>query len=164
MDRVSQVLHHDAWAASDGLLDTGPFLIRFRTLVILPGEGGVHQKRLIVLWGYADEGSGAMPDTPVSDAMALFENRLCSAWESDGLAFLAAVLTSDGARQWVFYTRDVAECGQRLNEMPQERDPYPIELTTEPDPGWVYLHEQILKPVNWREHQDGWESALRNGA
>src|SRR5262245_41153998 len=147
MERVARVLRHDHWAASDGFLDTGPYILRFRTPVILPGEGGLHQQQLLVLWAYADEGTGAMPDESTSDAMGVFENRLCAAWERDDLAFLAAVLTFDGARQWVFYTHDVAQCGQRLNDMPQEQDPYPIELTTEPDPGWSYLHERILKSV-----------------
>jgi hypothetical protein len=164
MDRVSRVLRHDAWAQSDGFRDGVPFIIRFRTPVILPGEALAHRQRLIVLWGYADEGSGTMPDGTASDAMAAFENRLCAAWESDELAFLAAVLTFDGARQWVFYTYNVAECGQRLNQMPQEQDPYPIELTTESDPGWSYLHEQILRSVSWRDHQEVWESAVGNDA
>jgi hypothetical protein len=105
-----------------------------------------------------------MPDALASEAMGTFENRLCSAWERDALAFLAAVLTYDGARQWVFYTSDVAECGRRLHEMPQEIDPYPIELTTESDPQWQYLHEQILRTVNWQEHQQAWDSALPDGA
>ena len=163
MDRVSQVLRHDAWAGSDGIRNGIPFIIRFRIPVVLPDEGGSHDQKLAVLWGYADEGSGDMPDESESEAMGTFENRLCSAWENDALAFLAAVLTYDGARQWVFYTRDVAECGRRLHEMPQEQDPYPIELTTEPDPRWEYLHEQILRTVSWREHQETWEKALRDG-
>jgi hypothetical protein len=131
---------------------------------VAQGEAGSYQRRLVVLWGFADEGSGEMPDESANTSMGVFEDRLCEAWERDGLAFLAAVLTFDGARQWVFYTRDVAQCGQRLHEMPQEEDPYPIELTTEADPQWQYLHERILGSIDWREHQDAWESALRAGA
>lgn len=103
-----------------------------------------------------------MPDDSDSTAMAVFENRLCDAWENDGLAFLAAVLTFDVARQWVFYTDNVAECDERLAAIPQEADPYPIELATEEDPAWAYLRE-ILGPVDWEEHQAEWEAAFQSG-
>jgi hypothetical protein len=72
--------------------------------------------------------------------------RLCAAWERDGLAFLAGVFTFDGARQWIFYTRDVAECSERLHAMPQERDRYPIELTTRTDARWEFFRTEVLGP------------------
>lgn len=143
------------------MLDTGPFVIRFRTPVVQPGQAGDHRRRLIVCWPYADEDSGAMPSPSDSEAMEVFENRLCDAWERDALAVLAAVLTFDGARQWVFYTGDIEECGERLHAMPQESEPYPIELTTEEDPDWSYLREQILGSVSWESHQAQWERELR---
>jgi hypothetical protein len=144
------------------VLDTGSFFVRFRTPIIQPGQTGSHRRRLVVCWPYADSGSGAMPTESDSRAMAIFENRVCDAWENDTLAFLAAVLTFDGARQWVFYTDNVQECGERLSAMPQEAEPYPIELTTEEDPDWVYLREQILGPVNWQANQAQWEETLRS--
>jgi hypothetical protein len=79
--------------------------------------------------------------------MEVFENRLVPALEGDALAALVAVLTFDGARQWVFYTSDVKACGGRLEAMPQERDPYPIELDAFADPEWGYLRDQILAGV-----------------
>ncbi len=102
---------------------------------------------LKIVWPYAAENSGAMPATDDSELMAEFENRFCDAVEHDATAILTAVLTFDGARQWVFYTRDVQECGERLNTMPQNDEPYPLELTTEPDPDWRYLREEILTLV-----------------
>lgn len=32
--------------------------------------------------------------------------------------------------------------------MPQEAEPYPLELTTEKNPAWRYLSETILKQVS----------------
>jgi hypothetical protein len=159
---VRRILAHDAWATSDGTLETGPFIVRFRTPIVQAGQAQGHRRCLVVCWPYADEGSGAMPTRSDSAAMEVFENRICHAWEHDGLAILAAVLTFDGARQWVFYTEDVGECGERLNAMPQERDPYPIELTTEEDPDWAYLREQILGPVDWEPQQPEWQQSLNS--
>jgi hypothetical protein len=44
--------------------------------------------------------------------------------------------------------------------MPQEEEPYPIELTTRDDPDGSYLHDEILKTVDWQQHQCAWEQAL----
>jgi hypothetical protein len=85
-----------------------------------------------------------MPAADVSQRMPVFEDRLCGAWECDGLAVLTAVLTFDGARQWVFYTADAPACGQRLNGMPQESEPYPIELDVFDDPEWAYLRNDVV--------------------
>ena len=88
-----------------------------------------------------------MPSADDTERMAEFEDRFCAAVEHDATAILTAVLTFDGARQWVYYTGDVQECGERLNNMPQSDEPYPLELTTEQDPRWEYLRDEILKGV-----------------
>ena len=160
MTPVERLLRHDTWATSDGETEGGPFVLRFRTPIIEAGEAAGHSRLVIVCWPYAPEGSGAMPDDTTSNAMGVFEDRLCAAWECDRLAVLAAVLTFDGARQWVWYTRSVVECGKRLNDMPQEAEAYPVELTTQEDPDWNYLRAQILRQVNWQDGQREWHLAL----
>lgn len=84
-----------------------------------------------------------MPTGEDFDQMAACETDLCQALETDALAVLAAVLTLDGARQWVFYTRDIKECRARLDQMPEDSQ-YPIELDTFEDPDWEYLRNKIL--------------------
>jgi len=152
---VSRLLEQGAWSLARSHDDSSAFfLLRFRTPVLLPAEVESHPTRLAILWAFADEDSGAVPDPRTQEAMTVFEDRICSAFESDALAVLTAVLTFDGARQWLFYTRDVNECGRRLNAMPQEREPYPIELAAQTDPGWSYLRDEFLSvvdPSRWNE-------------
>ncbi len=119
-------------------------------------ETSDHANQLLVIWSYAEEGTGALPSGGEQERMDVLEDRLCEAWERDSLAVLTAVLTFDGARQWVFYTSNVETCGIRLDDMPKETEPYPIELTTEHDPGWDYLREKILSLAGWQEHQAEW--------
>ncbi len=156
MNVVDRLLKPDRWAGASGEREAGPFILRFRTPVLDSTETGDHVNQLLVVWPYADEGAGALPSGEEQERMGVFEDRLCEAWERDGLAALTAVLTFDGARQWVFYASDVETCGIRLNDMPQETEPYPIELTTEPDPGWDYLRKQILALAGWQENQAEW--------
>jgi hypothetical protein len=89
-----------------------------------------------------------MPDSETSKEMTRLEHHLCEAVQHDAHAVLTAILTFDGARQWVFYTFDVKEFGQRLSVIPDYYgEPYPIALTTKEDPTWSYLREQILLRV-----------------
>lgn len=160
MSKVLQVLQHDSWAVAEGTNGDDVFVLRFRTPIIRAGEGGSHPQCLTVVWPYAENGSGAMPDADADEAMSSFENRLIEAWEAGGVAFLAVVLTFDGARQWVFYTNDVDTCAQRLNDMPQEEEPYPIELAADEDPDWDYARDQIISLVDWEADQADWEASM----
>jgi len=143
--QVRDLIEHAGWTLVEGKTETGPYLLRFRKPVLRPPEVAGYTRCLRVVWPYDEEGSGAMPDRGVSDDMRVFEDRLCAAWERDALAALTAVLTFDGARQWVFYTADVQACGARLNDMPQESEPYPIELDAFDDPDWEYLRNEIVR-------------------
>ncbi len=143
-DALRNWIDCSGWNLVKGNTETGPLLLRFREPE-LPPEIAVFPNCLRVVWGYDDEGSGTLPDGRCNEHMEVFENRLCAAWEHDALAVLTAVLTFDGARQWVFYTSDVQACVERLNSMPQESEAYPIELDAFNDPTWNYLHEEIIR-------------------
>ena len=145
--KVLKLLSDDRWSAADGVTNSGAYIIRFRTPVLEPTDTAGYDKLLTIVWPYADEGSGALPTAADSEALSEFENRFCDAFEHDAHAVLTAVLTFDGARQWVVYTGDFQECGQRLGAMPQNEQPYPIELNARSDPEWNYLRDEILKRV-----------------
>lgn len=122
-------------------------LIRFRSPVLGGSEVPGYSWRLAILWPYADAESGAMPTSQAQQEMDVFEARLFEALGHDAHAVWVAVLTFDGARQWVFYTSDWEECGRRIAAMPQEAEPYPIEMEAAEDPKWLYLREQILSGI-----------------
>jgi hypothetical protein len=144
---VSAVLAADKWALATASGETGPLVLRYRTPILGPDNVEGYHRVLRILWPYEAEDTGAMPSASDSVDMGQFEDRLCDVLEFDAHAFLAAVLTSDGARQWVFYTADVGECGRRLEAMPQNVERYPIEIDAFDDPAWQYLRAQILKRV-----------------
>ena len=145
--KVAKLLSDDRWSATDGVTDLGPYILRFRTPVLGPTHTAGYDNLLTIVWPYADEETGALPTISDSEALAEFENRFCNAFEHDAHAVLTAVLTLDGARQWVVYTGDFHECGRRLEAMPQNELPYPIELNARSDPEWNYLRDEILSRV-----------------
>jgi hypothetical protein len=144
MNPVLEMIEGDMASFAEVATDDAVALIRYR----LPILGGVevpgYSWRLAVLWPYAEPESGALPTRQANEAMDVFEDRIFEAFGHDNHAVWVAVLTFDGARQWVFYTNDVAECGRRLAAMPQEDEPYPIEMEADEDPTWDYLRESIL--------------------
>jgi hypothetical protein len=143
------LLTRDEWDLAEVRTDDGLALLRYRAPVLSGRDVEGYDWVLKIVWAFSAEGTGALPSDDQSGRMKVFEDRFCEAVEHDGHAVLTAVLTFDGARQWVFYTGDVRECGARLEAMPQEAEPYPLELTTEEDPAWRYLHDEILKQVPW---------------
>ena len=148
--KVSRLIKEDIWSliTREGDEEFGPSLLRFRTPVLGPRDTLGYSQRLRILWAYAEENSGELPSDEETAALEQFENRLCAALEHDDHAALVAVLTFDGARQWVFYTKDHRECGQRIEAMPQNEEPYPIEMDACTDPEWSYLRDEILKNVD----------------
>jgi uncharacterized protein DUF695 len=148
MSQVDDLLQADLWTVAEFGHPLGPAIIRFRRPVLGPSGVEDYRRLVTVVWAYAAEGTGAMPDLATSNEMERFEKHLCEAVQHDAHAVLTAVLTFDGARQWVWYTRDVTEFGQRLSVIPDYYgEPYPIELTTNEDPTWCYLREQILRRI-----------------
>lgn len=149
MNPVLKMINDDKCQLVEVKLEVGLALIRFRTPVLGGVEMPGYNWRLAILWPYADAGSGAWPTRESMEEMDVFETRLCEAFEKDAHAVLVAVVTLDGARQWVFYTSSVEECVSRLNYMPQADEPYPLEIEGTEDPKWLYLREEILSHVNF---------------
>ena len=149
MTEVEQLLKDDRRSLAEFPADTGPALLRYRTPVLGPDETGSHPLLLIIAWAYGEEGSRELPDSAITAELGSFEDHLCDAVQRDTLAILTAVLTFDGARQWVFYSRDTAEFARRLSVIPDYHGQrYPIELTTQEDATWSYLREQIVQQVH----------------
>ena len=147
MTSPEQLLEADRWELAEGTGPSGPATLRYRIPVLSSEQTASYDRCLRIVWTYADEGSGLLPDPDTVVQLEQFENHLCEALEQDALAVLAAVLTLDGARQWVLYTTDTHSCGERINGMPQRREPYPIELDSFMDPGWAYLRDDTLSVV-----------------
>lgn len=137
----------DRWATAESEAPPRKGIIRFRTPILSPHQVKGYPTCLRILWGYAHEGAGALPDDPTSVRLQAFEDRVVEVLEQDAVAVLTAVLTFDGARQWVFYTADVVACGTRIECMPQESEPYPIDIDVFNDPEWRYLRDEVLATV-----------------
>jgi len=139
-----QFLTSDCWRVVSSQSNSSLAVVRLREDVPAVASRRSFPNCLRVLWAYAEPETDALPDSAEAEEMLTFEEHLSKALEHEHLAVLTAVLTFDGARQWVFYTHDVQQCGVRVNAMPQRSERYPIELDAFGDPEWSYLQEKFL--------------------
>ena len=99
--------------------------------------------RLRIVWEYEPENDSGVPSSDELGRMRDCEELLVTAFEQDNQAILTHVLTCDGLRQWVFFSSDLQESAKRINNALPHDEPYPIELTAEPDPEWSEYLETL---------------------
>ncbi len=142
MEALRHIIKNDQWAVAEEMHNDLLLIIRFRN-ELTPDSGIFNHSQLIrIYWDYTQHESG-MPSTDESQSMEVFENRLVDALEADLSGVLSAVITTDGYREWVWYCLSTEVFAERLHNMPQEADPYPIEIETEKDPKWSYFFNQV---------------------
>lgn len=100
-----------------------------------------------VIWPYDEEGKGTLPDHETGERLREFEALLSATLENDARAIVAAVVTFDGARQWVAYTTDSAECTRRMQLIFGDGSRFPLDIDAFPDPSWSYLRDEVLLRV-----------------
>jgi hypothetical protein len=103
--------------------------------------------RLNIFWQMSEAASNGLPEDAESDRMGLFEDRLIEATEPDAQSVLSLVLTGKGQREFIFHTQAPEEFLRRLTDMPQEDNPYPIEIHHTEDSTWEYV-DRVLGDID----------------
>ena len=129
-------MNEDNWLVTMSSIDGLPAAIRLRTDVKPFIAGGNHSHYLRVVWELSEADERGLPSDEEIQRLASFEDHLCRVLEADDHAILTFVITNDGLRQWLFYTQDLEESEHRVNQVPQEAERYPIELTAQEDALW----------------------------
>lgn len=130
------------WEIAEGRTNEYPFQVRFRK----PSSNinkSHYPKRLNVFWSMRAPSDQGLATKEELEDLHTFEDQLVAAVERDESVILVAVLTGRSEREFVFYVKDPQIFVQRLSEMPQEEERYPIEIHLEDDPEWAYF-ESIL--------------------
>lgn len=140
---ILQIIKKDLWSIAEGEHKGKPLVIRYRGEFRKKPDLSAYPRLVRVVWSFDANPSG-MPSAAISQQMSVFEDRLVGAVESNQSSVLVAVITNSGQREWLFYTSDVAKFGQGLTDMPQEKERYPIIISSERDPTWNALYKNIL--------------------
>lgn len=132
----------DAWNIAEGVSQGKPSLLRYRpSLKKLLGDDR-YPKVLLIEWRYDAANSSGMPNDPQTEEMRSLEDTLQSSLDVDRAAILAFIRTGSGVRTWHYYVSDLAEVGERSNQVLEPG--LPIQLAVEDDPQWQKL-SNVLK-------------------
>ena len=135
-----------AWTVAEEMHDNKPVIIRFRNLnQTFPRNS--YPQRLNIFWTFSMPTELGLPSPDDSSKAQLFEDRLIEAVETEGHAILSMVLTGKGQREFVFHAFNVNEFLQRLTQMLQEKERYPIEINFAEDVEWDYV-DRVLGEKN----------------
>lgn len=126
------------WTGVETEHDNRPLLIKF---IRLPRgfPRSKYSQRINIFWKMDDPDENGLPTAEESDQLEIFENRLVAAVQPDGHSILVAALTCNGEKEFIFHTTDVPGFIQRLTNMPQEEERYPITIQKYDDPNWTYF-------------------------
>lgn len=141
---IPRLLQADRWAEDAGVTHEGRWSLRWREPLLSRHDVARYGHCLQLVWTFAAEGSSDVLTPEKQAELLVFEVALRTSLEHDALAVLTAILTFDGTRQWIFYTRDLAACEARLDALPHEGAPRPVEREGFEDPTWEFLREEIL--------------------
>jgi len=126
------------WTGAEGEYGDHPLLMRFREFEeAFPKES--YPIRLNVLWQMDQSDVNGWPTDTEFEKLSTFEDRLVEAVEPDNQSILTVVLTYHSTKEFVFYSEDEAVFLDRLTNMPQEVERYPITIDKNLDAEWDYF-------------------------
>lgn len=89
-----------------------------------------------VTWNYESFDPSLLPSADEMLLMEQVEDALVDLLEDGHQSILAFVFTGENERWWAWYTTDIDEAGDRLNDALSEFDELPINITVIDDPEW----------------------------
>jgi len=140
---IKNVIENDNWRVIERKSDSEVTFLRFRNELSVNADYSEYSKAFHIFWDYEKNDLGMPFDTSILGTMEIFETDIIAALENDLSGILVAVLTMDGYRQWLFCVKDEALFFERLNGIPLNGEPYPLEIEKEQDSGWDYFFKNI---------------------
>ncbi len=125
----------DLWSVAQGVKNGRPLLIRYRSERPHGVEATSYPLLLSATWSYCGNELG-LPAPEESELMAIFEDALASALEASQSAYLMVVLTGNGERDWLWYSRGEADSMSRVNNTLKGHRRYPVEFSIQRDRAW----------------------------
>lgn len=93
-----------------------------------------------VSWRYNSLPDG-MPDEIDAEIMGRVTDAIETTFRKDKAAFLVAIYTGDGQRDWLFYTANLGIFGKVFNRALEDIETIPLEIDAQSDPDWEEYNE-----------------------
>jgi hypothetical protein len=136
----------DSWSVATGQDSGQPLIFRIRNPPPSFARKEEFPHLLAVSWPYESPNVQGMPSPDVVRRMTRFEDLLLPALEGSRLAFLTAIVTGNGVREWQWYAHVPEDVMKLVNETLGELEPFPVQFSFQDDPLWVG-YRQFLKII-----------------
>jgi hypothetical protein len=136
------------WVLAQGERDGFPMIVRmakgYSDLAPVPG----YDQHIIVSVHFRNRKPNGFPSTEEGDDLQSLEENLARLLEADNESRCVLVITNNGLRDFIFYSRDIDRARQKLEDNINLFHGFVVEFAVEPDQQWsIYqAFSQMLKP------------------
>jgi hypothetical protein len=124
------------WVLGQGTRDGFPMLVRmadcYTGLAPLPA----YDHHVIVSVHFRNRQLNGFPSSEEGDDLESLERSLCHLLETGNDTLGVLVVTNNGLRDFIFYTRNVEEVRRKIDDSVSLFQGFVTEVMIEPDPGW----------------------------
>lgn len=126
----------DDWTLARGVRDGYPMVLRIANAYL--GLGGVpgYENRIIVGTQLREPTASGLPGKSEGDDLEAFELTLCETLESENESLCVLVITNQGFRDFIFYSRDPKAAEQKLIMAKPRLKSHRFQVSVERDVDW----------------------------
>ena len=128
--------NQDEWLVARGERDGFPMIIRMASAYRGTGPLPGYDHHIIVAANLRSPNPAGFPSTKEGDDLQRFEQSLCAAVEVDNETLCVLVITNQGIRDFIFYTRNPDGAKAKLDAALPGLMGFKFEVTIEPDNDW----------------------------
>jgi hypothetical protein len=142
MQVESQVVQ-SRWGLAIGEDQQSPVIVRYLQGPGTEDSGGRFSQRIRIQWQYEAMMANGMPTRDQSHQMDIFEGAILKALEHAGKGLLTAVVTQDGAREWLMVVAEPKAAARQVEKLSSTVEEGSISVAIQPDSNWGDLTELI---------------------
>lgn len=126
----------DSWVVSQGEYQCKPLIARTNHGLISLVADARYQHCVGVKIQFSSAGENGMPSREESRQLIEVEDLIAAELEQDHESLFAAILTTSGMREFLFYTSDPHAVKKKLVELAKKIHSHPLRYTVRSDPEW----------------------------
>jgi hypothetical protein len=137
----SKVSKPDDWLLAQGQRDGFPMIVRMANAYTGLAPLPAYDHHVIVSVHLRDPQPNGFPSSEEGDDLQALELGLSQLLEIDNDSLCVLVITNNGLRDFIFYTRKLEGVKQRIEDAKTLFSGFTVEVTIEPDKDWnIYQH------------------------